>query len=302
VEAIPVVADLIEVGLGVVAAADVVISCFDSVYGRIVLNRHCATLGKPWVNGGLGDAANVFKGALAVFHAPDGPCFECFLSPGRAEKELVARLSRGGCGEAAQAAKELGAVPSTPTMASILGGLQVQEALKILHAKNAGAEEDTGLPEPAWGNMIQYFTAAHSVVVQRAKPATACRLHAPTRHRSLPAFSRTEPLRTLWEVTDLAEDAFIGLPAPVVRTIDCVRCGPAVPVMRSETGQGDICPTCGGQGRPDTFWYLSREDAEASHSLADFHFPPGSHLRVLEERETILTWPGMLDEVRCGRD
>lgn len=298
VEAIPVVADLVDVGLGLVAAADVVISCFDSIYGRVLLNRFCARLGTPWINGGLGDASSVFKGVLTVFHAPEGPCFECLLPPGRGDRELVARLSRGGCGEAAQAAKELGAVPSTPTMASILGALQVQEALKILHTKHVPNEEEAALPVPAWGTITQYFTDAHTVVGQRAKPASHCVLHDAPNHRSLADYSRTQPLRAVWELAGLPDDALVALPGPVVRSIDCVRCGQAVPVMCCENRSGDVCPTCGGQGRPDTFCYVARDDAEAAQSLADFQFPPASHLRLLAERETILTWPGMLDEVR----
>jgi molybdopterin/thiamine biosynthesis adenylyltransferase len=286
VTAIPIEADLAQVGIGWLDGVDVVISCFDSLYGRIILNRACARLGIPWINGGLGDQTDIFKATLSLYHAPDGPCFECALSPGMADAELQRQLGTGGCGATEQQAQALGAVPSTPTMASLLGALQVQEALRLLHAK---AEQPQTSPPPAWGQFACYQAATHETFTLKQARNPRCPCHAPIRIKRVPGFTHNTPLVALWAQADLPSDAVLGLPAAIVSAIRCPACGPFENVWEYRL-HDPVCPTCQQRVPVDHVWQFDATHPLAARSLAQIGMPSGTHLRWLAEEEITLLW------------
>lgn len=116
---------LTDIGLGLVREMDVVIGCLDNREARLWVNRMCWKVGTPWIDGGIQEINGVAK----VFRPPDGPCYECGMT------ELDYRLIslRYSCPLLKQEDILQGKVPTAPTIASIVGGLQVQEALKLLH-------------------------------------------------------------------------------------------------------------------------------------------------------------------------
>ena len=73
---------------------------------------------------------------VRVFVPGVGACYECTLTE-QARREMSLRYS---CPLLARANVLLGKVPTTPTIASIIGGMQAQEALKLIH----GLEVDAG--------------------------------------------------------------------------------------------------------------------------------------------------------------
>lgn len=116
---------LTDVGLGVIREQDVVISCVDNREARLWINRMCWKVATPWVDGGIQEINGVAK----VFSPPDGPCYEC----GMTEKDYQLIQLRYSCPLLKQEDVLQGKVPTAPTIASIIGGLQAQEVLKLIH-------------------------------------------------------------------------------------------------------------------------------------------------------------------------
>ena len=109
-------------GLGVFRRMDVVIGCLDNREARLAVNRFCYWMNIPWVDGAIQE----FLGLVRVFVPGDGACFECTLTE-QARRDLSMRYS---CPLLARENVLLGKVPTTPTIASIIGAMQAQEALK----------------------------------------------------------------------------------------------------------------------------------------------------------------------------
>jgi adenylyltransferase/sulfurtransferase len=113
-----------EVGLGLIRRMDVVVGCLDNRKARYMLNRLCMRAGVPWVDGGI----KGLEGVAKVF-VPGMNCYACTMEPG-AWKELKRSMS---CRDLIK--QDLGAerVPTTPVVASVIGAVQAQEAMKLIH-------------------------------------------------------------------------------------------------------------------------------------------------------------------------
>lgn len=117
-----------DIGLGVFRRMDVIIGCLDNRVARLYINRHCYKAGKIWIDGGIENLA----GQLDVFQ-PGKTCYECRLKP----EEWKVIQFREGCTDVAQRNANFGRIPTTPISSSIIGALQVQEALKVIN-ENSG--------------------------------------------------------------------------------------------------------------------------------------------------------------------
>ena len=104
---------------------DVIIGCLDNREARLAVNRFCYWVNKPWVDGAIQE----LLGLMRVFEPGEGACYECTLTE-QALRDLSLRYS---CPLLARQNVLLGKVPTTPTIASIIGGMQSQEALKLIH-------------------------------------------------------------------------------------------------------------------------------------------------------------------------
>jgi adenylyltransferase/sulfurtransferase len=116
---------LTDVGLGLVREMDLVICCVDNREARLWINRMCWKTSTPWIDGGIQEINGVAK----VFVPPDGACYECTMT----ENDYRLISLRYSCPLLKQEDIQEGKVPTAPTIASIIGGLQVQEALKLIH-------------------------------------------------------------------------------------------------------------------------------------------------------------------------
>ena len=134
-----------DIGLGVFRRMDVVIGCLDNRVARLYINRHCFKVGKPWIDGALEDIA----GELYVYK-PYGPCYECQLTQ-RELKNIQFRLS---CADIAARNATAGRIPTTPITASVIGAMQAQEALKVIH----GFDNRTLAGFKYYGLANQFFT------------------------------------------------------------------------------------------------------------------------------------------------
>lgn len=121
----PIVGNLFsEVGFGIYRKADVVIGCLDSRIARYQLNRLSLRAGKSWIDGSIEN----LTGAVKVY-TPGISCYECGLS----REEFNHIMLRTGCADVVRNQGEAGRIATTPISASIVGALQVQEAMKIIH-------------------------------------------------------------------------------------------------------------------------------------------------------------------------
>lgn len=112
-----------DLGHGLVRRMDAVIGCLDNRLARLYLNRQCHWLGKTWINGGILNLA----GQVNVY-APGKACYECELT----KQDWTTIRRRLGCTDIARRNSILGQVATSPLSASIIGALQVQEAMKVL--------------------------------------------------------------------------------------------------------------------------------------------------------------------------
>lgn len=116
-----------DVGLGVFREMDLVLGALDNREARVTINANCWKLGLPWVDG----AIEMFQGVARVFMPTEtGACYECTMS----ELDYKLLSQRRSCALLSRDDVLTGKVPTTPTIASIIAGIQVQEAVKLLHA------------------------------------------------------------------------------------------------------------------------------------------------------------------------
>lgn len=112
-----------DVGLGLIRRMDVVIGCVDSRWARYCINRQCMRAGVPWIDGGISG----LEGTVRVF-APGRNCYACNLGP----EGLADMAVRRPCSGTIRRAEEAGHAPTTPIVASVIGAMQAQEALKLV--------------------------------------------------------------------------------------------------------------------------------------------------------------------------
>ena len=128
IKVIPIVGNLFsEIGLGIYKDVDVVIGCLDSRIARYLLNRLCMRVGKTWIDGSIENMTGVVK-----VYSPGVNCYECNLS----REEFNNIMLRTGCADVVRAQTSAGRVATTPISASIVGAMQAQEAMKIIHTSD----------------------------------------------------------------------------------------------------------------------------------------------------------------------
>ena len=114
-----------DVGLGLIRQMNVIIGCVDSRWARYCINRLSMRAGIPWVDG----AINGLEGTARVF-IPGKNCYACNLGP-EGLKDLARRMP---CSGIIRRQEQAGSAPTTSIVASIIGAIEVQEALKLIQA------------------------------------------------------------------------------------------------------------------------------------------------------------------------
>ncbi|MBK6879127.1 MAG: ThiF family adenylyltransferase [Ignavibacteria bacterium] len=119
--------NIFNLGLGVFKDFDIIIGGLDNREARLFINQSCWKVNRPWVDG----AIEVLNGVARMFVPPQGACYECTMS------ELDYKLinKRKSCMLLGIDEILEGKIPTTPTIASVIAGIQVQEAVKYLHRR-----------------------------------------------------------------------------------------------------------------------------------------------------------------------
>ena len=132
-----------DVGLGLIRQMDVMIGCVDSRWARYCINRLCMRAGIPWVDGGIEE----LEGTARVF-VPGKNCYACNLGP-EGLKDLARRMP---CSGIIRRQEQAGHAPTTSIVASVIGAVEAQEALKLVHREALERGELTSL----CGKMFYY--------------------------------------------------------------------------------------------------------------------------------------------------
>jgi adenylyltransferase/sulfurtransferase len=261
-----------ELGLGVFRRMDVLVGCLDNREARLALNRFAYWTGRPWVDGAIQE----LLGLVRVFLPGQGACYECTLTE-QARRELSLRYS---CPLLARSNLLLGKVPTTPTIASIIGGIQSQETLKLLH----------GMPVES-GKVTHFNGMTNEVHTSAYLPDPDCESHWSFGEiTELPRRAQDTTLREVLEIArgDLGPEAVIELDQELVLSLECPTCKTNDEVMRpiSRVSYEDgLCPTCGQMRTVHMTHVITGEESFLSRTLASIGVPPLHILRSHNGRE-----------------
>lgn len=112
-------------GLGLFEWSDVILAGLDNREARLWINRSAWKMNRPWIDG----AIEGINGVARVFLPGVPPCYECTLG----EIDWALLQKRMSCNLLMHEATVEGKVPTTPTISSIIAGIEVQEAVKLIH-------------------------------------------------------------------------------------------------------------------------------------------------------------------------
>ena len=221
-----------QLGLGIFRRMDAVIGCLDNREARLAVNRFCYWMNKPWVDGAIQE----LLGLVRVFVPGQGACYECTLTE-QALRDLSMRYS---CPLLARQNILLGKVPTTPTIASIIGAMQSQEALKLIHS----------LPvEP--GKVTHFNGMVNEMHTTAYTARDDCESHWTYGEiTELPARAERTTLADLLRIAraDLGPDAIIELDQELIVSLECPNCHTIEETLKplSEVSfEAGHCPTCG---------------------------------------------------------
>ncbi len=250
-----------DLGLGVYRWADVILGGLDNREARVAMNQAAARVGRVWIDG----AIERLDGIARVFDPALGPCYECTMS----ETDWKMLEARRSCALLTRQEMEQGKVPTTPTTASVIAGIQCQEAVKHLH----------GLETLSGRGFVFEGTSHQSYVVTY------------TRRDDCPAHDTYEPiLLKPWSVATLTvgelleharaevgDGAVIELNHDVLKSLECPRCQTTelrFASLGKVTEQQGRCPQCGEPRVPHLFHTLDGSEGLHGRTLAEIGVPP----------------------------
>jgi len=261
-----------QVGLGVFRWADVVLGGLDSREARWFVNRACFAVGIPFIDGAIEE----LRGTARVFMPPDGACYECTMS----EKDWELLAHRRSCNLLKREEMEEGRVPTTPTVASVIGAIQCQEAVKYLHGLNVLA-----------GKGFVFDGISHNSYVVEYQRNPDCMSHTPP--KEIVEVPRKSSQITLGELLhhaseDLGNGCQLQLNHDIVSEFKCVECGydrrpfkPLESIRRSEA----TCPRCQRIMAADHFHLITGEEDFLDRTLSEIGLPPFDVVTASREGE-----------------
>ncbi len=261
-----------QVGLGVIRRMDVVIGCLDNREARLAVNRFCYWMNKPWVDGAIQE----LLGLVRVFVPGQGACYECTLTE-LALRDLSLRYS---CPLLARQNILLGKVPTTPTIAAIIGGMQSQEAMKLIN----------GMPvEP--GKVIHYNGMVNEMHTTAYVAREDCESHWTYGEiTELPARAERTTLEEMLRIAraDLGPEAVLELDQELVISMKCPTCQTIEQTLKPLSAvsfEAGHCPTCGTLRETELTHLITGEENFLHRTLAMVGVPPLHILRAHNGQE-----------------
>ncbi len=249
-----------DLGLGIYRWADVVIGGLDNREARVAINRGASRAGKVWIDG----AIERLDGVARVFDPACGPCYECTMN----DVDWKMLEARRSCALLTRSEMEQGKVPTTPTTASIIAGIQCQEAVKLLH----------GLEMLSGRGFVFEGTSHQSYVVSYSRKDD-CLSHDPYEPiEPLPLSVAGTSLRDFLERArrDLGPRTVVEFNNDLLSALACPRCGTEEPAFKSlgkvRESEGK-CPGCGSDRVPRTYHTIAGDEPFLDKTLAEVGVP-----------------------------
>ncbi|MBK8031250.1 MAG: ThiF family adenylyltransferase [Chloroflexi bacterium] len=254
-----------QIGVGVFRRMNAVIGCLDNRAARLWINRYCWRVGIPWFEGAL-DGLN---GHVHLFGAAQAPCYECILT----EQDRALLWDRVSCTGVARSGVFEGTIPTTPTGASLIAALQVQEVIRWLHGMPV--EFGTGIVYTSTPPNLQRFKLperADCISHEKADPL----IELP--EAAAAAFTLRDLLHTAQRHFDDERAALRFDNNEVVSGLLCSECG------NFERWFGSIlqvsealitCPHCHSSRRPLSEGHIGKDYPYLELKLSEVGIPPG---------------------------
>jgi adenylyltransferase/sulfurtransferase len=218
-------------------------------------------LNKPWIDG----AIEQINGAARVF-VPDGPCYECTMS----ETDWKLLQHRRSCNLLSRPEMEGGKTPTTPTVSSIVAGVQTQEAVKLLH----------GLDVIAGRGWVFNGLSAEAYHVEYQRKDSCYSHDALDEVIALPARADTMTVAGLLEEAKrrLGPGAELEFGRDVLEKLVCPKCGAAEELFTSlgrVSADKAWCTKCPDTRREVvTFYKIRGDEGFVNRTLAQVGVPP----------------------------
>lgn len=258
----PLSADIVwDVGLGLFRQVDIVIGCVDNREARLAINQACWKTNTPWIDGGI----DVLHGIVSVFVPPESACYECTLT----DLDYNILGVRYSCPLLRYDDLLEGKTPTTSTSASIIAGIQVQEAVKIIH----------GLDVPKGKGIVFNGLTYECYLIEYPKKKN-CQSHE--YYEEIIKLDKGVEEITFRELLELAQEslgdgAILELDRDVVTKFQCNKCNEEFPVSKVlgkisvEEGK---CPKCGEIRMMDMTNTVSGKDEFVDKTLSEVGIPP----------------------------
>ena len=250
-----------DLGLGVFAEMDVVIGCLDNREARLWINRQCWKAGRPWVDGAIQEISGVVK----VFVPPASACYECAMT----EADYRLLNLRYSCPLLRREDMAEGKVPTAPTIASMIAGLEVQEALKLLH----------GLPVQA-GAACVFNGESNNFYTTKFQRREDCLSHESYPEAKGVNFAASN---TAGELLKAMEGKSLLLDRDLLVSLACPPCGTKKSILRPlilVSQKEGMCPTCGQAMRPEIVHEVEAGSDLAQEPLRRLGVPPFDIVKV----------------------
>src|SRR6185295_8437458 len=247
----------------------------DNREARLWVNRCCWKVGRPWVDGGIQE----INGVLKVFQPPDGACYECAMT----ENDYRLINLRYSCPLLKREDLLAGKVPTAPTIASMIGGLQTQEALKLIHGMPVNSGQAlifNGIANTFYSTKFQHREdcLSHETYPQ---PVELALTHEATAKELFGAARK--------HFSDSSAPLSMHLDRDLVVSVHCSECNHTRSIMRPQQGVGmkdARCEKCVGLAKPRLEHEVEETGPLASQSLKSLGIPAYDIVRVTDgERE-----------------
>ncbi len=248
------------------------LSCLDNREARLFVNSACFRTGTPLIDGGMEE----ISGTVRTYLPPDGACYEC----GFADEDYRLLGAKYSCGGLPTEGIQSGRIPTTATIASIIGGLQVQEAVKIIHGLG-----------PRSSRAIVYGGSADFLYATELCVREGCLGHETIEDLRETGLSASEA--TAAGLIALAggprEKTSVILDRDFVESLECGLCGEVRMVRkpRKRIPASESACRCGGEASPAIVPSIDSESPLARLPLSELGVPPRDIVHVLADGKSV---------------
>ena len=267
VSVMPIIGDVrTAIGLASYRHFDLVLGGLDNREARLHVNRCCWKAETPWIDG----AIEGLLGVMRVFIPPQSACYECTLS----ENDFKILAQRKTCSLLTRDEMLAGKVPTTVTSASIVAGMQTQEAIKLLHRDL--------VPYDFAGKGVMFNGLTHDSYTVTYPCVDDCLSHDTYDRGAWREGPEGATLGDLLSETSTAlgtDDVVLDLEFDLVAALNCSACDAdevvmkPLPAVRSSEAH---CPVCRGERTPVLAHTIDRDAGWGLLDLtpAEINAPP----------------------------